>query len=124
MIQEELYLHTQWEDCSPDANSLDGKMTVSKLMKQGNGTMKLGTMSYNNSLEKNNPSFKAPDVWSSYKIECLCLTNIGLQAHHRHHNAFNCLNSMLGPEIRTFPVYLGITGNDLLNPCHSHLVCP
>lgn len=78
MIQRQLYLHTQWEDCSPDANSLDGKMTqCPSWWKQGNGAIKQGTMSYNNSPEKNNPSFEAPDVWVPTKSSaCVWQTSV------------------------------------------------
>lgn len=78
MIQRELYLHTQWEDCSPDANTFDGKMTqCPSWWKQGNGAIKQWTMSCNNSPEKNNPSFKAPDVWIPTKSSaCVWQTSV------------------------------------------------
>lgn len=43
MIQRELYLRSQWEDGSANANTADGKMTVSELMKTGKWSHKEGT---------------------------------------------------------------------------------
>lgn len=68
--------------------------TVSKWME----TWKLSHKAGNNVLQKLSRKKITPHLrrlMFEFLQKCLCLTNIGLQAHHCRHNAFNYLNSML-----------------------------